>query len=137
MLTSEKRQSPLSAAKAWEKLRKTLELSQINEGRKTTSQTSDAARLLEESVPKEKPKRYQEFLLEILNRCGQSGPAFVVLCAIALGQAQVAMMNAKNRASLLGILERNIHDLLLPKFHDMAPDKLKGGLSPIYSNGSF
>jgi hypothetical protein len=125
MSTSEKRQVPLSAAQAWERLQKTL--SQTHEGRKAKTQIDDVAQLLGEPEPTGKRKRYQGFLLEVLRRCGL---ASVVLCAIGLGQAQVAMMNTTNRSSLLGILERNLDNPHLPRFRDMAPDKLTSKLSP-------
>ncbi|KAF1992943.1 hypothetical protein P154DRAFT_625770 [Amniculicola lignicola CBS 123094] len=101
MATDRQRQLPLSATEAWERLEKTL--SRPVEGRKIRTQVNDAKDILDESPVVTKRKRYQVFLFEVLRKCG---PVFVVLCAIGLGQAQIANMNAASRSSLLGILEK-------------------------------
>ncbi|KAK3386538.1 hypothetical protein B0H63DRAFT_467934 [Podospora didyma] len=109
MSTSKKRQSALSATEAWERLDKII--SQPNEGRKAKTQINDAAELLERRVSG-KRKIYQTFLRDVLERCGLTS---VVLCAIGLGQAQIAVMNEANRSSLLGILVKNKNNPLPPE----------------------
>jgi hypothetical protein len=115
------KQSPLSATGAWERMEKIL--SQPIKGRKIRTQINDAKDILDESPTGTKRKRYQTFLLDVLRKCG---PVFVVLCAISLGQAQIANMNAASRSSLLGILEKKIGLPLIGKLEDMVPARLKG-----------
>lgn len=121
MADGSRKQLPLSATGAWERMEKIL--SQPMTGRKIQTQINEARDILDESPTGTKRKRYQTFLLEVLRKCG---PAFVVLCAIGLGQAQIANMNAASRSSLLGILEKKMGLPLIGRLEDMVPARLKG-----------
>ncbi|KAF1354393.1 hypothetical protein EJ07DRAFT_158545 [Lizonia empirigonia] len=119
MATKRQRQIPLSATAAWKRLENTL--SRPIEGRKVRTQINDAKDLLDEA-PTGKRKKYQAFLLDVLRRCG---PAFVVLCAIGLGQAQIANMNTISRSSLLGTLEKKKGHALVKRLESIVPSGLK------------
>uniref|UniRef100_A0A1Y1N695 Uncharacterized protein n=1 Tax=Photinus pyralis TaxID=7054 RepID=A0A1Y1N695_PHOPY len=120
METERQRQFPLSATEAWSRLERVV--SQPMKGRKLRTQVNDAMDLLNESPDGIKRKRFRSFLLEVLRRCG---PVFVVLCALGLGQAQIANMNAASRTSLLGLLDKK-KGLRLDKLEGMVPAQLQG-----------
>ncbi|KAF2728538.1 hypothetical protein EJ04DRAFT_96314 [Polyplosphaeria fusca] len=114
------RQLPLSATEAWERLESTL--SRPMNGRNIKTRVNDAKDILDEVPVGTKRKRHQIFLFEFLRKCG---PAFVVLCAIGLGQAQIASMNATSRPSLLGTLEKKQGITLIGKLESLIPTRLK------------
>ncbi|KAB2099596.1 hypothetical protein AG0111_0g12097 [Alternaria gaisen] len=120
MAVERQRQIALSATEAWVKLEKVL--SRPIKGRKVQTQVNDAKNILRESPDNAKRKKYQGFLFEVLRRCG---PGLVVLCAIGLGQAQIANMNVLNRSSLLGILEKKKGLPLVENLNGVVPNELK------------
>jgi hypothetical protein len=63
--------------------------------------------------PSRKPKRYKEFLYDVLN---VSGPQFVLLCAVALGQARVFDLKKTDRVGLIGIIKSNDNNKITGSF---------------------
>ncbi|KFY68444.1 hypothetical protein V496_01066 [Pseudogymnoascus sp. VKM F-4515 (FW-2607)] len=105
------RYTPLSSKDAWERLlagSKNLSrlerLSDERLGDAEARQVSMAVDILNMEQPSGKQKRYKEFLYDVLSN---SSPPFVLLSAIALGQARVASMTISNRSSLISKIKDN------------------------------
>jgi hypothetical protein len=66
-----------------------------------SQQVKDAIKILHEVQESTKRNKYKLFLQDLLETDDGAGPALVMLCAIALGQAKIAHMNKATRSALL------------------------------------
>ncbi|KJZ69400.1 hypothetical protein HIM_11216 [Hirsutella minnesotensis 3608] len=97
---------PLQTNEAWLKIaaaaNKLKIVRSLTAGNK--KRTSEAVAILKEAQKSTKRGKYQIFLHDVLLKCGPGG---VLVCAVALGQNNVASMNKPNRAALLLRLEKH------------------------------
>lgn len=100
---------PLQTNEAWLKIAAAADklniVRSLTDGNKRRA--SAAVAILKEAQKSSKRGKYQIFLHDVLLKCGPGG---VLLCAVGLGQNNVASMNKSNRAALLQRLEK--HDLV-------------------------
>lgn len=66
--------------------------------------SSEAVDMLKTVQPSGKLKRYKQFLYDVLSN---SGPEFVLLCAVALGQVKGVDMKHSDRVGLIGKIKAN------------------------------
>lgn len=100
------RYKPLNTEEAWKRLTNASNnLSLLRRLSDTEArQSSMAVNILKMEEPSRKQKSYKEFLHDVLSN---SSPPFVLLSAIALGQARVASMTIGNRSSLISKIKVN------------------------------
>lgn len=100
------RYKPLKTDEAWDRLVQASENIEVL-GRLSDAEaqrSSEAVDTLKAVQPSGKPKRYKEFLYDVLRH---SGPQFVLLCAVALGQVKVVDMKYGDRVGLVGKIKAN------------------------------
>ncbi len=100
------RYKPLTTDEAWERLVEASErlkvLGRLNDAE--AQRSSEAVDTLMTVQPSGKPKRYKEFLYDVI--CN-SGPQSVLLCAVALGQVRVVDMKSGDRVGLISKIKAN------------------------------
>jgi hypothetical protein len=100
------RYKPLKIEEAWDKVVNASEnlkvLGRLSDAEaKRSSEAVDALKVVQ---PSGKLKRYKEFLCDVF--CN-SGPQFVLLCAVALGQVRVVDMKNGDRVGLISKIKAN------------------------------
>ncbi|KFZ02588.1 hypothetical protein V500_00087 [Pseudogymnoascus sp. VKM F-4518 (FW-2643)] len=100
------RHKPLNTEEAWERLAgASKNLSLLRRLSDTEArQSSTAVDILKMAQPSKKQKCYKEFLYDVLDN---SSPEFVLLSAVALGQARVVSMTIENRSGLISKIKDN------------------------------
>lgn len=100
------RYKPLKTEEAWDRIFEASEnlkvLGRLSDAE--AQRSSEALDTLKMVQPSGKLKRYKEFLYDVL--CN-SGPQFVLLCAVALGQVRVANMKKGDRVGLISNIKAN------------------------------
>lgn len=100
------RYKPLSTEEGWERLAGASKILRQRErlSNAEARQSQMAVEIFNMKQPSEKQNRYKEFLYDVLSK---SSPPFVLLSAIALGQARVASLTIDNRSSLISKIKEN------------------------------
>lgn len=100
------RYKPLKTEEAWDRIFEASEnlkvLGRLSDAE--AQRSSEALDTLKMVQPSGKLKRYKEFLYDVL--CN-SGPQFVLLCAVALGQVRAANMKNGDRVGLISKIKAN------------------------------
>ena len=100
------RYAPLKTDEAWERLVHASENVKVL-GRLSDAEAQrnlEAVNTLNMVQPSGKLKRYKQFLCDVLSN---SGPEFVLLCAVALGQVRGVDMKHRDRVGLISKIKAN------------------------------
>ena len=100
------RHKPLKTEEAWDRIVEASENLEVL-GRLSDAEaqrSSEAVDTLKMVQPSGKPKRYKEFLYDVLFN---SSPQYVLLCAVALGQVKVIDMKTNDRVGLIRKIKVN------------------------------
>jgi hypothetical protein len=135
------RYKPLTTEMAWDRLVAASEKLRVLERLSDTEaqRSSEAVATLKMEQPSGKLKSYKEFLYDVLHN---SGPQYVLLCAVALGQVKVVDMKNDDRVGLISKIKSNKDDAcmnystlqsLAIRYH--MPKSVTGVFSPILGEG--